>query len=249
MPEVNASKFYTMAGWDSVPHIDEKTKRELEANTPPHLRAARMRGEPSLGAGAVYPVSPDEIRVTPFPIPDYWRRGYGMDVGWNRTAATWGAYDLDSDVIYLTGEHYVGQQPPSVHADAIKARGKWMPGFIDPASQGSSQVDGKKLIDEYRKLGLNLAMADNAVEAGILEVYQRLVSGRLKVFSTLTHWFDEYRFYIRDEKNGKVIKKNDHLMDASRYLVMAARRMAVRPVEGFGSHAPRHQPLDRRAGY
>lgn len=248
MPEVNQSKYYTTAGWDSIPHLDDETRRDLEANTPPHLRAARMRGEPSLGAGAVYPVNPDDFRIAPFVIPEYFTRGYGFDVGWNRTAAIWGAHDRDNDILYFVSEHYLGQREPSVHADAIKARGKWIPGFIDPASQGSSQLDGKKLVDEYRKLDLTLTFADNAVEAGIAEVYQRLSSGRLKVFSTLTHFFDEYRFYIRDEKTGKIVKKNDHLLDAARYLAMSIKKMILRPLP---TSAPmqQYQPMDRRAGY
>lgn len=250
MPEVNASKYYVTAGWDNVPHIDAKTREEVERNTPPHLRGARMRGEPSLGAGAVYPVSPDAFRIKPFPIPDYFTRGYGFDVGWNRTAAIFGAHDRDNDVLYLVGEHYVGQQPPSVHATAIRARGEWLPGFIDPASQGASQVDGKRLAEEYRKLGLRLSFADNAVEAGVNEVYQRLTSGRLRVFSTLTHWFDEYRFYIRDEKSGKIKKKNDHLMDATRYIAMSIPKLKLRPIDPATMIASGgFSPLDRRAGY
>ncbi|MCO1498177.1 hypothetical protein, partial [Limosilactobacillus reuteri] len=91
-------------------------------------------------AGAVYPVSPDVFRVAPFAIPDYFRRGYGLDVGWNCTAAIFGAHDVENDILYLISEHYRGEVPLSVHADAIKARPQWQPGFIDPASQGASQV-------------------------------------------------------------------------------------------------------------
>lgn len=251
MPEVtgsHGSKFWLSGGWDSIPHLDDKTKREIEASTPPHLRAARMRGEPSLGAGAVYPISPDTFRIQPFAIPEYFRRGYGLDVGWNCTAAIFGAHDVENDILYLISEHYRKEAPPSVHADAIKARPQWQPGFIDPASQGASQIDGKRIIDEYKKFGLKLQPADNAVEAGIMAVRQRLETGRLKVFSTLTNWFDEYRYYIRDEKTGKVVKKNDHCQDAARYLTMSIAKMTHRPVES-GPMMSAPAPVDRRAGY
>ena len=46
MPAINSSKYVVTGGWSDVPHIDEETKREIEANTPPHLRRARMHGEP-----------------------------------------------------------------------------------------------------------------------------------------------------------------------------------------------------------
>ena len=193
---------------------------------PPHERDARSKGVPILGSGAIYPVSPETYECEPFDIPSYWPRAYGMDVGWKRTAALWGAWDREGDTVYCYSEHYMGQAEPSVHADAIKARGDWIPGAIDPASAGSGQLDGRKLIDEYRKLGLLLMPADNAVEAGIHAVYRRLSAGRLKVFKTLRSTLAELRLYHRDE-NGKVVKENDHLMDAKRYLVMTGLVHAV----------------------
>lgn len=220
-------------GWDDVPHLDEDAKRELLSSIPAHQRDARARGVPMLGAGAIYQVPEERFVCDPFAIPAWWPKAYGMDVGWNRTAAVWGAWDRESDTVYLWSEHYVGQAPPQVHADAIKARGAWIQGAIDPASAGSGQVDGRKLMDEYRRLDLQLHPAANAVEAGILAVQRRLESGRLKVFRTLGNWLGEYRLYRRDE-NGKVVKEMDHLMDATKYLIMTGMAMAsVAPSEDY----------------
>lgn len=224
MPAVSASRYLVTAGWDDVPHLDEQTKAELLASTPPHLRDARTKGVPSLGSGAVYPIDPDEYTVDPFRIPGYWPRGYAMDVGWRRTAVIWGAYDRDQDTLVLYGEYYGAQAVPAVHAEAVKARGAWIPGVIDPAAQGRSQVDGEQLIANYRALGLALKPADNAVEAGLADVWQRLSTGRLKVFSTLRNWLSEARLYRRDER-GRIVKEHDHLMDATRYLVRSALPM------------------------
>lgn len=247
MHKVNSSKAYVTAGWDDVPHLDEKAKTEIEQSTPPHLRAARMRGEPSLGAGAVYQTSPDDFRVKPFEIPEYWTRGYGFDPGWKRTAAVWGAHDRDNDVLYLVSEHYLGEREAEVHAGAIKARGEWQPGLADYA--GVNTLDGKRVIEVYRKLGLKLIFADKSVEAGVEMVRSRLSSGRLKVFSNMTNWFDEYRFYQRSEKNGQIVKKDDHLMDCTRYLVMGITKMIVRPVASNNAPIPVFRPIDGRAGY
>jgi hypothetical protein len=186
----------------------------------PHLREARSKGLPSLGSGAIYPIKEEEILVDPFAIPAHWPRGYALDVGWNRTAVVWGALDRDTDTLYLVSEHYRGQAEPAIHASAIKTRGAYMVGVIDPAARGRSQIDGSKLINMYKKEGLNLRLAENAVEAGIYEVWQRLSTGRLKVFSSLGSFRSEYRMYRRDE-DGKIVKKNDHLMDTMRYLVMS----------------------------
>ena len=218
MPAVSGSRYLVTAGWDDVPHLDDQTKAELLASTPPHLRDARTKGIPSLGSGAVYPVDPEEYTVDPFRIPGYWPRAYALDVGWRRTAVVWGAYDREADTVVLYSEYYGAQAVPSVHADAIKARGEWIPGVIDPAAQGRSQVDGEQLIANYRAVGLTLRPADNAVEAGIADVWQRLSTGRLRVFSTMRNWFNEVRLYRRDER-GRIVKDSDHLMDATRYLM------------------------------
>jgi hypothetical protein len=180
---------------------------------PPSQREARSKGVPSLGSGAIYPVPEDDILVKDFAIPDLWPRAYGLDVGWNRTAAIWGARDPQSGVIYLYSEHYMSQETPFVHAGAIKARGEWIPGVIDPASRGRSQRDGQQLIQNYIDLGLNVTPANNAVEAGIQQVWNLLVSGQLKVFQSLSYFLEEYRKYQRDEK-GHIKKVNDHLLDA-----------------------------------
>ena len=216
------------ATWDDVPHLTQEQKDALWASIPPHEREARAKGIPVLGVGKVYPVAEQIIICDPFEIPRYWPRAYALDVGWNRTAAVWGAWDRDSDIVYLWSEYYAGQQPPAIHAAGIHARGQWMAGAIDPASAGASQKDGSRLIDEYRALGLTLIEADNTVEAGLFAVYQRMSRGGLRVFNTCRNWLAEFRIYRRDEK-GKIVKENDHLMDATRYLIMSG--MAVATIE------------------
>lgn len=42
---------------------------------------------------------------------------------------------------------------------AIKARGEWIPGFIDPAANQRSQTDGQRVIELYRRLGLHIENA------------------------------------------------------------------------------------------
>jgi Terminase RNaseH-like domain len=228
------SVFVTQIAWGEIPHLSKEAREALEKSFSPHERAARTQGIPALGAGVIYPVHESELIVEPFEIPKIWRHVFALDVGWNRTAALWGAHDSESDVLYLYSEHYRGEAEPAVHAQAIRARGTWIPGVIDPAARGRSQSDGSTLIDIYRGLGLNLTEANNRVGGdlgGIYEVWQRLSSGRIKVFRTLENFLQEYRIYRRDDK-GKVVKTNDHLMDDLRYLVMSGIQIAAfRPME------------------
>lgn len=213
----NNNKFVINVDWSEVPHLDEKQKEQILKSYSSHEREARSKGIPSLGSGAIYPYLLDNISVEPFQIPPWWPRGYGLDVGWNRTAAIWGALDPDTGVLYLYSEHYEGQAVPAIHASAIKSRGDWMWGAADP--DGVNMADGSKMYQLYEGEGLKLVKADKrSVEAGIFKVCQLFESGQLKIFSTLKNTISEYRTYRRD-MNGKVLKKNDHAMDAMRYLI------------------------------
>lgn len=226
MPATSETKYVVMATWDDAPHLTDEMKEELWEGIPPHQRDARTKGIPQLGSGAIYPVLEDRITCDDFEIPEFWPKAYALDVGWNCTAAVWGAWDRQSDTVYLYSCYKQGQAEPPVHVDAIKSRGDWIPGVIDPAARGRSQKDGQHLFDSYTSMGLILDLSDNAVEAGIHAVFRRMVSGRLKVFKSLLTWFEEYRLYRRDEK-GKIVKENDHLMDCTKYLILSGMGIAV----------------------
>jgi|TARA_B100000949_G_C14289143_1_gene456187 hypothetical protein len=223
------SKFVVMADWDDVPHLSGTEKAELFASIPPHQRDARTKGVPQLGSGAIYPVPETDIVIADFDLPAHYARGYGMDVGWNCTAVVWLAHDRETGVRYVYAIHKRGEAEPSIHADAVRSRGVWIPGRIDPASRGRSQRDGTVLIDDYVDQGLFLDVAPNAVEAGILDVWRLLSTGQLKVFQSCHGWLEEFRLYRRDLK-GRIVKQNDHLMDATRYaIVSGVEWMTVEP--------------------
>ncbi len=227
--------YVVMASWDDAPHLTEEAKADLISKIPLYQRDARMRGIPQMGAGAVYPIAESEVIVPPRIIERHWPRCFGLDVGWKRTAAIWLGRDPDTGVTYAYHEYYrAGEEgmTPSVHAAAIMGPGKWIPGVIDPAARGRSQIDGRQLFQMYTDLGLNITAAKNAVEAGVYEVHEALAQGQLKIFSTLTNFREEFRLYRRDEK-GKIVKERDHLQDALKYAWVSGRDVMVpKPFEG-----------------
>lgn len=220
------TRFCVQADWNDVPHLTEAQKKKLWDSIPPYMRDARTKGIPALGSGAIYPVPESDITCDPFELPKHWPRCYALDVGWKRTAALWAAWDRENDTVYLYNEYYRAQAEPSIHATAIKTRGLWIPGVIDPASRGRAQKDGSQLLEDYKALGLELTPSRNAVEAGIQLVWERLSTGRLRVFRTLQNWLAEYRIYRRDEK-GRIVKENDHLMDDTKYLMLSGLDIAI----------------------
>src|ERR1051326_7370919 len=229
------SKFVVNLTWQDAPHLTEEQKKELLASYSPHERDARSKGLPELGSGAIYPVVEDDIIVpADFKIPDKWPRAAGMDVGWKKTAVLWGAYDKKSDTWYIYSEYYKGYAEPAIHADAISRRGRWMPIAVDCHSDRHSEAGAMSLLNIYSNFGLNVCKADNGpgtVDSSILEVYQRLSSGRLKILAHLIETRGEFRVYRRD-MNGRIVKENDHLMDALRYLIMTGNQiMDVMPLD------------------
>jgi hypothetical protein len=221
----NRNKAVIQAGWDDAPWLDADTKQRLLEDTPEYLRDARSKGIPSMGSGNVFSTPIEQVICDPFVIPDNWPRMYALDVGWNRTAAVWAALDPNSDTLYFYDEHYKGQEEPFSHAYSIKSRGEQMRGVIDPAARGRSQIDGSQLLRLYQKLGLHLSIAKNERESGIAALSQRLSTGKLKVFRTLTNFQKEYMLYRRDQR-GRVIDEDDHLMDCARYVVNNMNRMS-----------------------
>jgi hypothetical protein len=234
------SKYVVVSSWQDTPHVSDEAAAALLASYLPYERDARTRGVPSLGSGAIYPVPESDLVCDPFELPKWYEFAYALDVGWRRTAALWGARDPETDILYLWSEHYRGEAEPAVHAEGIRSRGEWMPGVIDPAARGRQQHDGKKLMEQYSELGLELTPYDNAVSSGIYAVWTRMSSGRLKIFRNLQNTLMELRIYRRDDK-GAIVKENDHLMDCCRGLVATGINVAKQtPVDIVAAQKTRH---------
>lgn len=216
--------------WDNVPHITDEMIRAYKDRYPEHEMKARRWGIPKLGSGAIFTVDFDEdVAVKPFPIPNHWARAFGLDFGWSPhpTAAVWGAWDRESDIVYLYSEHRRKQEIPSVHADAIKMRGDWIKGNSETA--GTNASDGQRMIEIYREMGLHLIKAKKDTEANIYHMRQRLETGRLRVFSTMLKWREEYESYHRVE--GKIVKEFDDLIDATLYLLSRMETFSTKPIK------------------
>ena len=219
------------AGMVNAPHLSPEDVKEQRSKTPEYLRAAVIDGDPTMGAGNVYQVPRrdieyDYIRNTKgkyIDVPAHWKRIGGLDVG-KYTAFVALAYDTDNDTIYVVDEYFTtGFTPPAVISASIRHRkGDKYPIMIDPASNGRNAIDGRALIVEYRKEKLDVRPADNTVEAGIHACWERFSTGRLKIFKHCTSLLKEYEMYQRN-LDGKIVKKNDHGMDALRYGVMGRK--------------------------
>lgn len=167
-----------------------------------------------------------QMMVEPFPIPEHWPRAFAMDVELAQVSALWAAWDTDSDKVYLYAEYKREAGEPALHAAAIRGRHPWIPGLIVPNAHGRKAEDAERLVDQYLDLQVDLFTIDDAAETAITDIWQRLSTGGIKVFSTCTEWVREFRNFARDDK-GAVPKAGMNLMACTRHLVMQGRMIAA----------------------
>lgn len=246
---------------DDVEHYTPEQRAAIVAAYPEHEREARTKGIPILGSGRVFPIAEDAIKVAAFPIPPHWARIVGLDFGIDHpTAAVWLAWDRDGDCVYVTDAYRVKDASIAIHAAGIKARGDWIPVAWPHDGLQRDKGSGEQLAEQYRAQGLNMLRmratfedGSNGVEAGVAEMLTRMQTMRLRVFSHLNDWFEEFRLYHR--KDGLIVKDGDDLLSATRYALMMKRfaknheqsatqikRASAFPVIDFGV-------LDPVAGY
>ena len=212
-----------------VGHYTDEQRAEMMASWPPHEREARGKGIPQLGSGRIYPVSDELITIEPFQIPDWMVRIVGIDFGIDHPfAAIQLVEDRDENIVYATHEYKITGELPPMHAATIKRWGLDLAVSWPGDGLNRDKASGTQLRDHYQAAGLNM-LIDRAqwpdgsvgVEAGLLEIYEAMKTGGLKIFSTLSNLMEEIRLYHR--KDGKIVKERDDLLDALRYAWMMRR--------------------------
>lgn len=214
---------------DDADHFTPEERARIIASYPPHEREARTLGIPTLGSGLIFPVAEEEITVEPFKIPRHWVQIGGMDFGYDHPfGAARLAWDRDSDVIFVTANYRSRQSTPIIHAAALRQWGDWLPWAWPHDGLAHDKGSGLQLADQYREQKLNVLPeratfddGSNGVEAGLMEMLDRMQTGRWKVFTTCHEWLEERRLYHR--KDGKIVKERDDVICASRYAMMMLR--------------------------
>jgi phage terminase large subunit-like protein len=221
---------------DDAPHYTEAQRAKIVAGYPPHEREARARGIPTLGSGRIFPIPEEEITVPARIFPREFARIRGMDFGYDHPFACIElVHDRDEDVVYLVKAFRQRQQTPVIHAAAVRTWGnEWVPIAWPHDGLSHEKGSGDALATQYRRQHLNMisehatyADGSNGVEAGLMDMLERMQTGRFKVFGYLNDWFEEFRLYHR--KDGKVVKEHDDLMSATRYAVMMLRYAIPEP--------------------
>jgi hypothetical protein len=226
-------------------HFTEAERERIIASYPAHQRDARVKGLPVLGSGHVFPVTEEAIRCEPIVIPPHWMQINGLDFGWDHPfAAVNCAWDRDADVFYVCKEFRERESTPVIHAASVRPWGNWIPCAWPHDGLQHDKGSGEELARAYTKHGLAMLPeratfedGTHGVEAGVLEMLERMQTGRWKVFSNCGAWLGEFRLYHREE--GRIVKRNDDLISASRYAYMMRRCATTKPRPRMASREPR----------
>lgn len=229
MLEKSDERAFVMLGIEDAAHYSPAQRQKIIDSYPEHEREARTKGIPVLGSGRVFPIAEAAIAIDAIAIPKVWKRIVGLDIGWDHpTAAVWLAYDADADTVYVTDCYRVRQGMISTHASAIRGRGVKIPVAWPHDGLQHDKGSGEQIATLYRKEGVAMLAeratfsdGTNGVEAGVMDILDRMQTGRFKVFRHLNDWWEEFRLYHRED--GKIVKENDDLMSATRYGFMMRR--------------------------
>jgi phage terminase large subunit-like protein len=222
---------------DDNPHLDEGTKVRVLAGLTAEEREARKGGRFVHFAGLVYPQFTRD-RVVPTPpdlrsaIPEEAEVFAGIDPGIRHMAAVVFAYLGTDDRMVVFDEialqgRTVREVCKAIHAVNYRwgIRPRWY--VIDPAARNTNSQTGRSDQQEFHDNQIYTVPGQNSVTAGINRVKERLEAGKLDVMAhchQLRGEFKRYRWISQGRGEHEVkeapVKRDDHLLDALRYVVM-----------------------------
>jgi len=217
-------------------HLTEDKKAQILAALPDWQRDMRSKGIPLMGSGLVWPIKEEDIKTDPVNIPSHWPRICAIDLGSDHPfACVWIAWDRDLDIVYVYDCFRQRRKLISENATEIRKRTEpWIPVIWPHDANQDDPRSAKTYKELYAQEGVNMwyesftnppapgqKKGDIGVEVGLDAIFERMSTGRFKVFSGLIEWFEEFRMYHR--KDGKVVPLKDDLMSATRYAAMSLR--------------------------
>lgn len=165
--------------------------------------------------GLIYP---DYTICRRFTIPDHWPKYGGADHGFNDPFGLIKiAEDLENKRYYAYAEVC---EPGLLPEDILeKLSLEKIPYYIDP--------ENKTLNKSFLRKGIDVRIPDKSIMDGIIATNELLRTAKLIIFDDLVHTIDELNSYqYAVDKNEQLLDKpadrNNHIMDALRYVVNTA---------------------------
>ena len=248
--EKDPSRAVVTMGLEDAKHMTPERMERVLSAYPKHERDARLRGIPMLGSGKIFTTPIEQILEPPIPlaqVPAHWAKAWGIDFGITHPfAAVLAAWDRDADVIHILHTIRITDALPPVHAAAMNAVAAEIPVLWPLDGEGREAGTGEGLARQYKRERLLLTPShatweDGTVytERGVLDMQERMATGRLRVASHLGDWAEEYGMYHR--KDGQIVKERDDLLSATRMVIMAKRHMRALPLSPLRAFSGRRR--------
>lgn len=210
-------------------HLDAEEVKLTLAGASEKERQAREFGEFVNFGGMVYDSGFERCLMTRTPTPADvrpWDVVIGLDPGLKNAAFIWVGFDNDNRA-YVFDEVLLQEKTPKDYAAAIRAVNKrWGISdplyVIDPSARNRSLINAESVEALLQAEGIFPMHGMNAVEAGVQQVRLRMEKGMFWLSPDcrgLRDEAEEYRMQDRPDGEFKVVKENDHRLDALRYAV------------------------------
>jgi phage terminase large subunit-like protein len=241
--ELKNSFVQTVDMEDNV-YIDADVKKETLAGYDEDEREARKTGKFIHFHGRVYDkFTNDHVIPSVDTVPENCPVYVGIDPGVRHMAAVVFFYHTTDDTLVQFHElalqgKTAGEVAKAIHEvnSIYEIRPQWY--VIDPSARNKEHITGRNLQMEYSDHGITTFAGQNDVRTGINRVKFRLkpldrdgneLPAKLLVTANCEETIKEFRMYrwskpaktSSEDPMEKPIKKDDHLLDALRYVVMA----------------------------
>lgn len=256
---------------DDNVYLSEAGKEAALADYSEEERAARKQGKFIHFHGRVYDRFDEDHIIPQAPIPKGVNIYLGIDPGIRHMCAvTYVAHMWDDTLIAFDETCLKNQNVEEVVLEIGKKLAwhglhyNWA--VIDPSARNREAITGRSVQLEFQERGIRCFPGQNDPRAGINRIKVRLEHKKLLVMANCITTIDEFRKYRwstppkgrRSENDPKEapIKKDDHILDALRYVCMARPYTPplLIPKDPFGKDIPFTQAdlsalKDRRIKY
>lgn len=214
--------------WDNPDYSKEQIEQTL-SEYPEDERQAREFGDFIHFGGMIYPGGFEGILRKPIDASRVEGTDIvvGIDPGVKNAAFVWVSFDRDN-IALVFDELLLQEKTVLDYARAIRQiNSKWGVNplyVIDPSARNRHGINLEDIQGELLRLGIPTINGYNPVQAGVQNLRRRIQEKGLFVTENcqgLRGEADEYRMEDRPDGEFKVVKENDHRLDALRYAVMS----------------------------
>jgi phage terminase large subunit-like protein len=221
----------TISGLDN-PFVSSVKLRRATQHLSKESQDSRLYGAFTTQAGLIYQEFTRQTHVIPSrELPVDWPRYRGIDFGVrNPFCCLWVAHDEDTDTLHVYREYLITEKTTLESGRVVYALSKKDPAFAWTSADPESK-DGRLTLARYCNIPTKPAPKHLGVHEGIQYVKHRLMldaegTPALVVHDCCKHLIREFRLYRwkPDQKRDQPIKRDDHALDALRYICMTLAR-------------------------